>query len=143
MIKDLRLKPKDFYITNTDTDEGKPERTGVDNLFLIYTGDYPEGVDNEILFPDSLQSAKELAELHNMVATPYGFYIDISPYPWLKDERKGIRLGTDADGNIHGYELPEGSIFHVTTLDEFADYHQLDYDELKERTASIRHILPV
>lgn len=121
-----------FSLLSFDTDTGKPIPKGIENFHFIFTGDVPEGIDRDNIFPGNLKEAQGWAELHDMVATPDPFCIDIWPYPVGSEIRKGLTLGTDHLGNVHYFYLPEGSIFRAMSLREFADHWGHNYDTLME-----------
>lgn len=132
------VKQPQFWITDPATGQ----RVGVDNMYIIFTGDIPGCVERENLMPGDYKEARELAEQHNMYLYNILFTIEVAPYPLTTqgqpDRRIGMYFGTDHKGNIQYFHLPEGSIFRAMKLSELAAHHGWDYEQLQEATLSIK-----
>jgi hypothetical protein len=110
----------------------------VRDVWFLYTGDVPESLGRENLMPSDYKEAKELADCERMVADAEPFVIDVLPVPSENDPRKGIRFGADHNGKILYFHLPEGSVFKVMRVSDWAEHHRYTSEEILHHTKNIR-----
>lgn len=127
----LHLKP--FTLHDSDPDHGESDQVQVNNIWLVYTGDYPEGIGPEMVMPYHTSEAKDFAESFGYFVTGESFKITVlnADYnKWLFTDQ--IHFGTDHQGNIIAFEVPVGSELKCITLEDLCELNRWDYRELKQ-----------
>jgi hypothetical protein len=130
MKHSLHLKP--FTLHDSDPDHGESDQVPVNNLWLAYTGDYPDGIEPKMVMPCDESEVRDFADGFGFFPMGKGFNVTVSDTDdktWTYPEQ--IHFATDHQGSIIAFEIPAGSDLKCITLEQLCELNRWDYRELK------------
>lgn len=127
-----------FTVFDSDPDYGESDDVAINNLWLIYTGNIPEGIGPDLLMPTTAKEVWEMAEQRGLSVSANGFNLSVYSIDF-----KNCSFPDQAyfcinhKGEVIAFEICPGSELNTITVEQLCEFNRYDYRELKRCTDKI------